>query len=133
MRTVLGCTLVGLLATQIAFTEHVGSVGETIVVNGGPAWPCSPLQGSLPELMRLQKAMLDENVPDSIMNRLANAMMRAKAIMVGPKDSVTILAAEPGARRVRVTWHRRSPRTLGYQENAAAGCWISSEAIGLHR
>lgn len=133
MQTLLGCILVSLFVTHLAAGEHLGSVGETIVINGGPSWPCSPLKTSLPALMKLQEAMLDENVPDSIMNRLADAVTRAKAIMVGPKDTVTILATAPSARRVRVTWHRRGPRMLGYQEDAAAGCWISSEAIGLHQ
>src|SRR5271156_4991167 len=92
------------LAAQKPTPAHVG---ESIIIAPGPSWPCAPSQASLPELMKLQTLMLDENAPDSIMDRLTNALMRTKSIMVGTKDTVTVLEVGAGFRKVSVA--KRKP------------------------
>lgn len=103
-------------------------VGESITIGPGPSWPCAPSKASIPELMKLQALVLDENAPDSIMDKLANALMRTKSIMVGTKDTVTILEVGPAIRKVSVS--KRRPSAGGYMRYAEAGCWIVPAAIG---
>lgn len=101
--------------------------GETITIAPGPSWPCTPLRSDLEGLMKLQRQMLDENVPDSIMDRLAITLKRTNSIMVGTRDAVTILSVEPGARRVRVLSNKRY--SVGYKGATADKCWIAAEAV----
>jgi hypothetical protein len=115
-------------AKSVPAAIGVARVGESVTIAPGPSWPCAPSKASLPELMKLQVLMLDENVPNSVMDRLANSLMRTKSIMIGSRDTVTILEIGPGIRKVSVS--KRKPSGGGYMRDAEAGCWIAQAAIG---
>jgi hypothetical protein len=105
-------------------------VGQVFVIGPGPSFPCASTIESLPELMDRQRAMLDENAPDSVMNELADALMRARSIMLGTRDKVQILGKQPGLVRVRLLNHS-GKYGFAYMNEAARGCWLDNDAL-LH-
>ena len=71
--------------------------------------------------------MLDERAPDSVMNDLADALMRTKSIMVSPRERVKILEREPGIRKVSVIDHKAYG--LAYMLTTSRGCWVDGAAV----
>jgi len=113
------------LPDQVRKAE-IGAV--TTIVGPGTSWPCAPSKAALKELMKWQKAMLNESQPDSVMDNLSNSLIRTKSIMVQPRERVKILANEPGLRKLTVIEHTG---TYGfpYMAEAARGCWVVAEAV----
>jgi hypothetical protein len=103
-------------------------VGVITAIGPGPSFPCAPSREALPELMKWQKATLDENAPDSVINDLADTLMRTKSIMLGTKDMVKVLDKEPGLLKVSVVKHSTS-YGFAYMNEAARGCWLVDEAV----
>jgi hypothetical protein len=100
----------------------------TTIVGAGESWPCAPSRAALKELMKLQKAMLDERVPDSIMSTLADTLIRTRSIMVQPRVRVKILGKEAGIRKITV-FDDNGIYGSGYKAAAAQGCWVAAEAV----
>jgi hypothetical protein len=103
-------------------------VGVMTAIGPGASFPCAPSKEALPELMKWQKAMLDENAPDSVMDSLADALMRTRSIMLGTKDLVRVLDNERGILKVTVVEHSGS-FGFAYMTETARGCWIVNEAV----
>jgi hypothetical protein len=101
-------------------------IGTTTAVGAGPSWPCAPSKGDLKELMIWHKAMMDERTPDSVMNNLADTLMRTGSIMVGPRTPVRILDADGDSTKIAVL-DDKATSGYGYQAVAARGCWVSSQ------
>ena len=99
-----------LMMTSVVFAAtQAGRVGETMkIISGGPSWPCSPSSFALPKLMDLRDAALDESAPDAVTDALFDAytdrVIAARAPLLSGHDTVTIMAAAPGLRFVRVTF-----------------------------
>ena len=100
----------------------------TTIVGPGTSWPCASSKVALKELMKWQKAMLDEHAPDSVMNNLADTLIRTRSIMVAPRDRVKVLQKEPGIRKVRVIEHKGT-YGAAYMTATAQGCWVASGAV----
>ncbi|MGA2772536.1 MAG: zinc ribbon domain-containing protein [Bryobacteraceae bacterium] len=104
-------------------------IGVVTTIVGPPAsWPCASSKVALKELMRWQKAMLDEQSPDSVVVNYGDALMRTRSIIVEQRDRVKILEKEPGIRKVSVIEHKG---TYGFtfMSVTARGCWVASEAV----
>src|SRR5713101_4639857 len=117
-----------ILRNVVLVTACAVASAQTFTIPGGPSWPCSPSLSDLPTLMMRARVAFDENAPDTAMNRLADALLRTRSIMVGTRDTVTVLGNTAGARKVRATKYRGSYGT-GFQRQTAAGCWISTDAL----
>jgi hypothetical protein len=98
----------------------------TTVVGPGVPWPCAPSKGDLGELMKWRAAMLDEQMPDSVMNSLHESLVRTRSVMVEPRTQVRILEKEPNSRMVSII--DRS-KYLGYKAATAQACWVVAEAV----
>jgi hypothetical protein len=105
---------------------EIGTI--TTIIGPGTSWPCASSKEALKELMKWQRAMLDERAPDSVMNNLSNTLNRTRSIMVGPGDRVEILDKESGVRKISVIEHTGT-YGLAYMAEAAQGCWVASEAV----
>jgi hypothetical protein len=101
----------------------------TTIVGPGESWPCAPSRAALKELMKLQKAMLDERVPDSVMSNLTDTLIRTRSIMVRPRMRVKILGKESGIRKISVFDDNGVYGSGGYQAAAVQGCWVAAEAM----
>lgn len=100
----------------------------TTIVGPGTSWPCASSKAALRELMKWQKAMLDEREPDSVMNNLLDTLIRTRSIMVEPRERVKILENEPGIRKLSVIEHTGT-YGAAYMTEAARGCWVVAEAV----
>jgi hypothetical protein len=80
--------------------------------------------------MKWQMATQDENAPDSVINNLADALMRTKSIMLHSKDLVKVLDKQPGILKISVVKHSGS-FGFSYMGEAAKGCWLADDAL-LH-
>jgi len=100
----------------------------TTIVGPGTSWPCASSGVALKELMKWQKAMLDEQAPDSVIGNLADTLTRTRSIMVAPRERVKILEKEPGIRKVSVI-DDKGRYGSGYQAVTAQGCWVAAEAV----
>jgi len=100
----------------------------TTIVGPGTSWPCASSKVALKELMKWQKAMLDERAPDSVMGNLKDALIRTRSIMVKPRDRVKILEKEPSIRKISVIEHE-STYGATYMNATAQGCWVAAEAV----
>jgi hypothetical protein len=100
----------------------------TTVVGPGTSWPCGSSTVALKELMKWQKAMLDEQAPDSVMDNLTETLMRTRSIMVEPRDRVKVLERESGMRKVSVIEHHGA-YGFAYMAATAQGCWVASRAV----
>jgi hypothetical protein len=101
----------------------------TTIVGPGAEWPCASSRLALKELMEWQKAALDEQQPNSVMENYADALMRTRSIMVGARARVIILDKASGVRRISVIDRARYGFWPGYQAVTAQGCWIAAEAV----
>jgi hypothetical protein len=100
----------------------------TTIVGPGTSWPCSPSKVALKEMMKWQKAMLDEQAPDSVMNNLSETLGRTRSIMVEPRERVKILDKEPSIRRVSVI-EQMGTNAPAYMTVTARACWVAAEAV----
>jgi hypothetical protein len=99
----------------------------TTIVGPGTVWPCASSRLALKELMKWQKAMLDEQSPDSVMWSYSDALIRTRSIFVQARARVRIVDKEPGVRKISVI--DRARYGSGYQAVAAQGCWVAAEAV----
>jgi hypothetical protein len=116
---------------EAAWPERVrkAEVGVlTTIVGPGTSWPCASSKVALKELMKWQKAMLDEQAPDSVMSDLTDTLIRTRSMMVAPRERVKILEKEPGIRKVSVLGHQGT-YGAAYMTTTAQGCWVASEAV----
>jgi hypothetical protein len=97
----------------------------------GHAWPCAPNASDLPRLIRIIESLDDENTPDTMVNVYANALLRAKAISLGSRNSLNIIKTIPGFRLVKVL--NTKPQAYVYQRETAESCWITAATIGAER
>jgi hypothetical protein len=100
----------------------------TTVVGPGASWPCASSKAALKQVMKWHKKMLDEQEPDSVMNGLADSLIRTRSIMVEPRTQVRILEKESGIRKITLMDHSAKYGT-GYMSVTAHACWVVADAV----
>jgi hypothetical protein len=103
-------------------------VGVVTTIDSPGGYPCATSETALKELMKWRAAISDEKAPDSVVNELADALLRTRSIMISQRTQVRILAKGADARKISVL-NYKDKYGSGYASVAAQGCWVAAKAV----